>query len=103
VRIDVANPSGDLKPGAYVDVELDTPIGNRLAVPESAVLPTGEQRIVFVDLGEGRLAPRAVKLGQRAGDYFEVLDGLAPGDMVVTSGNFLVAAESRLRAPASGR
>ncbi len=97
VRIEVPNPRGDLKPGMFVNVELKVMLGRRLAVPESAVLPTGERRIVFVDVGSGRLAPRDVELGARAGDYFEVLSGLKPGDVVVTSGNFLVAAESKLK------
>jgi Cu(I)/Ag(I) efflux system membrane fusion protein len=52
---------------------------------------------VFVDLGDGRLAPREVTLGARAGDWYEVRGGLGSGERVVTSGNFLVAAESRLR------
>ncbi|HEY2953935.1 MAG TPA: FixH family protein [Candidatus Eisenbacteria bacterium] len=97
VRIEVPNPRRDLKPEMFVNVELQIPRGRRLAVPESAVLPTGERRVVFVDLGDGRLAPREVRLGARAGDYYEVLSGLAEGDVVVTSGNFLVAAESKLR------
>jgi Cu(I)/Ag(I) efflux system membrane fusion protein len=97
VRIDVSNPRGDLKPGMFVDVELDVRLGKRLAMPESAVLPTGERRLVFVDLGDGRLAPREVRLGARAGGYYEVLGGIAAGERVVVSGNFLVAAESRLR------
>ena len=100
VRIEVENPGGELKPGMFVNVELNVALGRRLAVPESAVLPTGERRVVFVDLGGGRLAPREVELGARAGDYFEVLSGLKPGDAVVTSGNFLVAAESKLRSAA---
>src|SRR5207249_1645949 len=91
------NPRGDLKPGMFVDVELELPLGRRLAVPETAVLPTGERRIVFVDLGGGRLAPREVRLGHRAAGYYEVLAGLAEGEVVVTSGNFLVALESKLR------
>jgi Cu(I)/Ag(I) efflux system membrane fusion protein len=97
VRVEVPNPRGDLKPGMFVNVELAVSLGRRLAVPESAVLPTGERRIVFVDLGDGRLAPRDVQLGARAGDYFEVLSGLQAGEIVVTSGNFLVAAESKLK------
>jgi Cu(I)/Ag(I) efflux system membrane fusion protein len=100
VRIEIPNPRGDLKPGAFVNVELETRLGKGLAVPASAVLPTGERRIVFVDLGDGRLAPRDVRLGVRAGDYYQVLDGLVEGDVVVTSGNFLVAAESKLRSAA---
>jgi Cu(I)/Ag(I) efflux system membrane fusion protein len=97
VRIEVPNPKGDLKPGMYVNVALETPLGTRLAVPESAVLPTGERRIVFVDLGDGRLAPRDVQLGARAGDWYEVLAGLKAGDRVVTSGNFLISSEARLK------
>jgi len=100
VRVEVANPGGALKPGMFVDVELAAPLGRRLALPESAVLPTGERRLVFVDLGDGRLAPREVRLGAHAGEYYEVLDGLRAGDVVVTSGNFLVAAESRLKSAA---
>lgn len=100
VRIEVPNPRGDLKPGMFVNVELEATLGRRLAVPHSAVLPTGERRIVFVDLGDGRLAPREVRLGARAGEYVEALAGLEPGDVVVTSGNFLVASESRLSAAA---
>ena len=86
-----------MKPGMFVDVELELPLGKRLAVPESAVLPTGERKIVFVDVGQGRLAPREVRLGHRAGGFYEVLDGLKEGEAVVTSGNFLVAAESKLK------
>jgi len=97
VRIELPNPGGALKPGMFVDVALSVRLGQRLAIPESAVLPTGERRIVFVDLGDGRLASRDVVLGARAGDWYEVVSGLAAGDRVVTSGNFLVAAESRLR------
>jgi Cu(I)/Ag(I) efflux system membrane fusion protein len=100
VRIETANGDGRLKPGTFVDVELATSLLKRLAVPESAVLPTGERSIVFVDLGDGRLAPREVQLGARAGGYYEVLSGLAAGESVVTSGNFLVAAESKLRSAA---
>ncbi len=100
VRIEVPNANGALKPGMFVDVELQAPLGRRLAVPESAVLPTGERHVVFVDLGDGRLAPRQVRLGRRAGQWYEVLEGLAAGDMVVSSGNFLVAADSKLRSAA---
>ena len=100
VRISVPNPGGGLQPGSFVDVELSTPLVRRLAVPESAVLPTGERHVVFVDLGDGRLAPREVQLGIHAGGYYEVRAGLVAGDAVVTSGNFVVAAESRLRSAA---
>ena len=91
------NADAVLKPGTFVDVEIDVPLGQRLAVPESAVLPTGERTVVFVDLGDGRIAPRTVELGARSGDWYEVRSGLKAGDVVVTSGNFLIAAESKLR------
>ena len=97
VRVEVANPRGDLKPGMFVDVTLDVALGKRLAIPESAVLPTGERRIVFVELGDGRLAPRDVRLGARAGDWYEVLAGLKEGDRVVVSGNFLISSEAKLK------
>ena len=101
VRIQVPNERADLRPGMYVDVTFDIRLGKRLAIPESAVLYVGDRRIVFVDLGDGRLAPREVTIGPRAGDYYEVLSGLREGEVVVTSGNFLVAAESRLKSAAS--
>ena len=100
VRVVVPNSRGDLKPDMFVDVVLGASIGKRLAVPESAVLYVGDKRIVFVDLGDGRFAPRAVTLGAKAGDYYEVLSGLEAGETVVTSGNFLIAAESKLKSAA---
>jgi Cu(I)/Ag(I) efflux system membrane fusion protein len=97
VRVVAPNPRGDLKPGMFVDVQLERNLGRKLAIPESAVLYAGDRRIVFVDLGQGRLAPREVTLGAKAGDRYEVVAGLREGDVVVTSGNFLVASEARLR------
>jgi Cu(I)/Ag(I) efflux system membrane fusion protein len=100
VRIEVPNAGGDLKPGMYVDVLLESALGKRLAIPESAVLYAGDRRVVFVDLGDGRLAPRDVTLGQKAGDHYEVRGGLKEGEVIVTSGNFLIAAESKLKSAA---
>lgn len=102
VRVVVANARGDLKPDMFVDVLLSASLGKRIAIPENAVLYTGDKRIVFVDLGDGRFAPRIVTLGAKAGDYYEVVEGLGAGEIVVTSGNFLIASESRLKS-ASGR
>jgi Cu(I)/Ag(I) efflux system membrane fusion protein len=96
VRIELANPGLALKPEMYAEVIFEPSLGERLAVPEEAVLYAGDRQYVFLDLGEGRLRPRAVTLGQRAGEWTEVLEGLEPGDLVVTSGNFLIAAEARL-------
>jgi Cu(I)/Ag(I) efflux system membrane fusion protein len=99
VRIEVPNADRTLLPDQLVDVDIAVPLGKRLAVPASAVLFNGDRRLVFVDKGAGRLEPREVRLGAKAGDWYAVDGGLAAGDVVVTSGNFLVAAESRLRAP----
>ncbi|MCO6442059.1 MAG: efflux RND transporter periplasmic adaptor subunit [Nitrococcus mobilis] len=98
VRITLENPNGVLKPDMYAEVKLMADLGQRLTVPEEAVIIAGETRVVFEDLGGGRLAPRRVETGQRAGGRIEILNGLEPGDQVVTSGNFLIASESRLKA-----
>jgi Cu(I)/Ag(I) efflux system membrane fusion protein len=97
IRVELANPKLELKPEMYADVTFHRDLGERLLVPASAVIYTGPRRLVFVDLGEGRLKPQEVQLGVRGADAFEVLGGLEEGDVVVTSGNFLIAAESRLR------
>jgi membrane fusion protein, copper/silver efflux system len=81
----------------YANVRLAKDLGEGLAVPEEAVLYAGERSFVFVDLGDGRVKPQRVVLGHTAGDRVEVLEGLEPGDAVIISGNFLVAAESRLK------
>jgi Cu(I)/Ag(I) efflux system membrane fusion protein len=99
-RIELDNRELELKPDMYANVSLEIDLGERLSVPESAVIYTGTRRLVFVDIGEGRLQPRVVRLGIRAGDRYEVLDGIDAGDEVVTSGNFLIASESRIRSAA---
>lgn len=101
VRIEVAN-RGRLRPGMYADVLLRTEGKEVPMVPESAVIYTGPRQLVFVDLGEGRFQQREVRLGAKHGDAFEVLSGLQPGDRVVTSGNFLLDAEARLRSGGEG-
>ena len=102
VRIELANLNGLLKPGMFVDVDLVVPLGVRLAAPMSAVLRTGTRDIVYVDAGGGSLEPREVRLGRKAGDFYEVLAGLREGERIVTSGTFLVGAESRLRSAVGG-
>lgn len=97
VRLTLPNSDSLLKPDMYVEVKLDVPLGERLSVPTEAVLVAGETRVVFEDLGNGQLAPRRVKTGQRTEDYVEILEGLETGDRVVTSGNFLIASESKLK------
>ncbi len=97
VRVELDNSDGSLKPDMYAHVHLNINLGKRLVVPESAVLYAGESRVVFIDLGNGQLQPRKIKTGLRNADDIEVLDGLSPGDKVVTSGNFLIAAETKLK------
>ncbi|MCK1698306.1 efflux RND transporter periplasmic adaptor subunit [Bradyrhizobium sp. 144] len=103
VRIELQNPDLILLHDMYVDADIDTGSGEAvLAVPESAVMDTGSRQAVFVDRGQGRLEPREVKLGQRGGGLVEVRQGLAEGDAVVVSANFLIDAESNLKAALKG-
>lgn len=97
IRLSLANDNGLLRPDMYAEVTVSIPLGERLSVPEEAVLVAGDTRVVFEDLGGGRLAPRRVQTGRRTDGYVEILDGLESGARVVTSGNFLIAAESKLR------
>ena len=100
VRIVVPNADGRLKTGMYANLMLEAPIGNLpvLAVPDSAVIDSGPRQSVLVERGEGTFQPREVNLGAHADGYYEVRDGLAAGDRVVVSANFLIDAESNLRA-----
>ncbi|MGE3230604.1 MAG: efflux RND transporter periplasmic adaptor subunit [Hyphomicrobium sp.] len=102
VRLDVDNTDGALKPGMYATVSLESPIGDVLALPEDAVIDTGERRIVFVEITNGRFQPREVSLGRKGQGSYEVLSGLREGDRVVVSAQFLLDSESRLRAASSG-
>jgi RND family efflux transporter MFP subunit len=98
VRLEFPNPDLLLKPEMFADVRLQSDLGERLAVPESAVLSSGTRSIVFVAKGEGYFEPREVRLGLRLPDAVEILDGLADGESIVTSGNFLIDSESKLKA-----
>lgn len=97
VRIELPNAGLELKPDMYANVTFHLVLSDRLQIPTSAILYTGPRRIVLVDLGNGRLGPREVKIGAQAGDRAEVLSGLQEGEAVVVAGNFLIAAESRIR------
>jgi Cu(I)/Ag(I) efflux system membrane fusion protein len=100
VRIEIANPDHRIKHEMYADVEIDAGAADapRLAVTEQAVIDSGDRQVVLVERGEGRFEPRAVKLGRRGIDLIEVTDGLAAGEKVVVSANFLIDAESNLKA-----
>lgn len=97
VRIELPNRNLELKPEMYADVDLMAPLGERLVVPEPAIIYSGPRRIVFIDLGNDRLRPVPVKTGAKSNDWVEITDGIKEGDRVVISGNFLLSAESRLK------
>jgi membrane fusion protein, copper/silver efflux system len=103
VRIELQNVDLALLPDMYVDAEIDTgrqiPV---LAVAESSVLDTGSRQAVLIDKGDGRFMPREVKLGRRGDGYIEIREGIAAGDAIVTSANFLIDAESNLKAALKG-
>ncbi len=101
VRFAAQNREGQLRPGDFGTVMLRIPLGNQLVVDDQAVMVTGERQIAFVDQGSGKLEPREVTLGPHAGGLVVVLEGLHQGEQVVTSGNFLVDSESRLKAALS--
>jgi len=97
VRVEVANPEDKLKPEMFVTAGIKVHLGDKLAVPDSAVIDTGLRKIVYLSKGEGVLESQEIKVGQKAEGYYEVIDGLHAGDNVVTSGNFFVDSESSLK------
>jgi Cu(I)/Ag(I) efflux system membrane fusion protein len=103
VRIEMPNPDDLLKADMYANVEIASPLGPRdvLAIPESAVIDSGTRQVVLIDHGDGRFEPRAVKLGDRAEGYVAVIDGVSADERVVVSANFLIDAESNLKAALS--
>ena len=102
VRFELDNRDEKLKPDMYANVELRVELGRRLAIPQEAIIESGEKQIVFLHLGEGRLEPRLIKTGVKTGDWSEVLDGLKDGEHIVTSANFLIDSESRLKSVVEG-
>jgi Cu(I)/Ag(I) efflux system membrane fusion protein len=100
-RIEVQNPGNALKPNMYVNVILQGATGKGLMIPESAVITTGERNIVFVAAGDGEFIPKEVSLGTKVRGFYEIKNGLSVGEKVVTSGNFLIDSESKLKATVS--
>jgi multidrug efflux pump subunit AcrA (membrane-fusion protein) len=99
VRMEFPNTADfELKPEMWSNVVVhSTIVHDGLAIPIQAVLRTGKRDIALIALGEGRFAPRDLRLGAQAGDEFQVLDGLKEGERVVTSAQFLINSESNLR------
>ena len=103
VRGSFANPERLLKPGMYGSVEVSAGSSTeRLSVPDSAVLDTGTRQLVLVDRGGGQFEPRTVELGMQGDGYVEILSGITQGEAIVVNGNFLIDAESNLRAAVGG-
>jgi Cu(I)/Ag(I) efflux system membrane fusion protein len=102
VRLELDNRDGLLRPGMFSHVELaDGGAQPRLTVPRSALIDTGERQVVLRVAGEGRFTPQPVRVGQRGRDHIEILEGIADGDEVVVAANFLIDAESNLKAALS--
>jgi Cu(I)/Ag(I) efflux system membrane fusion protein len=103
VRMQIANPKGLLKPAMFASAQIAAGKADKvLTVPASAVIDSGTRQMVLVRLAEGRFEPRAVTLGGRGDDYIEIRSGVAEGEQVVTSANFLIDSESNLKAALGG-
>ena len=102
IRIELPNPDGAMIAQMYADVEIAAGAAEPVVtVPDSAVIDSGDRQVVIVDLGEGRFEPRAVQIGQRGAGMVEIRQGVAAGETVVVSANFLIDAESNLQAALS--
>lgn len=102
IRAQVQDPEGKLKPDMFVNVTIEIDLGEVLAIPEEAVFDTGTKKVVFLDKGQGLFEPRDVVLSAKVDNFYELKSGLEEGDSIVTSGNFLIDSESRLKAALEG-
>ncbi len=102
VRFEFPNPYEKLKPEMYANVEIKVHLGQKLAVPEGAIINTGIRQMAIIDKGNGYFEPREVKVGSKVDDYYEVISGLKAGERVVTSASFLVDSESNLKEAMGG-
>jgi len=97
LRLEADNPGFLLRPDMFVDLEFSAKAAPGLSIPQEAVLDSGLRKVVYVETSEGVFEPRRVTLGPAYGDYISVTSGLAFGDRIVISGNFLIDSESRMR------
>jgi Cu(I)/Ag(I) efflux system membrane fusion protein len=102
VRFEFPNPQGRLKPEMYATVEIKIHLGQKLVVPEGAIIDTGIRQLAIIDKGNGYFEPREVKVGSKVESYYEVIKGLKAGERVVTSANFLIDSESKLKEAMGG-
>ncbi len=96
VRVAMGNPGGRLKPNLFVNAAINVPLGEKLVVPESSLLDTGNRKVVFVAQGEDTFVKRDVVIGKEADGYIQILSGLAPGEVVVTAATFLIDSQTQL-------
>jgi RND family efflux transporter MFP subunit len=101
-RIEIPNPKLDLKPDMYANVELKINYGRQIVAPKEAVLDSGSEKVVFVALEGGYFAPRKIEAGATVDGKVIITAGLKPGERIVTSANFLIDAESRLKSAMGG-
>jgi membrane fusion protein, copper/silver efflux system len=101
-RMSFQNPGLKLRPGMYCDVTLELDPADGLTVPDEAVVDTGELQYVFLAREQGLFEPRVVRVGARGDGRVQLLEGVGEGERVVTTANFLVDSESRLRAAVEG-
>ncbi|HEX2660177.1 MAG TPA: efflux RND transporter periplasmic adaptor subunit, partial [Polyangia bacterium] len=106
VRLELPNKPGPggvkLRPGMYGNVAFELPSATGLVIPSEALVDTGDRQYVFVVKAQGRFEPRLVRVAGRAANRVQIAEGLAEGETVVTTGNFLIDSESRLRAGIAG-
>ena len=101
-RIELPNPGLLIKPDMYGNVEVNIDYGRNIVVPQEAVMDSGAEQQVFIALNGGYFEPRKIQLGQKVGNDYIVLSGLRAGERIVTSGNFLIDSESKLKSATSG-
>ncbi len=97
VRFTIPNPGNKLKPQMYTNVEVKINLGNKLVIPDDAVLDSGKRQVVYVDKGEGNFEPREVSIGMRADGMVEITSGLKAGERVTSAANFLIDSEAKLK------
>lgn len=97
VRAEVNDPQRLLRPDSFMNVRIKIDFGKRLVVPDEAVLFSHGKAYVFVSKEEGRFEPRSIEIGEKTSNRYEVLRGLESGEKIVTSANFLIDSESKLR------
>jgi Cu(I)/Ag(I) efflux system membrane fusion protein len=102
VRVELDNRGMKLRPGMYAAATIRLDAARATVIPAEALVDTGDHQYVFVVQQGGRFEPRPVKAGIRAGEKVQILEGLSPGEEVVTTANFLIDSESRLRGAIDG-